>query len=259
MTNKRQRELARAKYERQVLRRAEKAQRNRIVKFSAWGIAVLIAATFLVIKPGSDSGVPVAAPNSSSTALEDVPVVDSCNPPTAIRANNMTFQKADATKPGKSMSLKTNCGDLEIDFNPDTPLTAGTLSFLASSKFYDGTKCHRLTTQGIFVLQCGDPAADGSGGPGFKFDDENLPTPDESGSYNYARGTVAMANSGPNTNGSQFFLVYEDSPLPPNYTVVGNVTKGLSILDDVAAAGVQDGSSDGAPLQSVVIEKATIN
>ena len=107
------------------------------------------------------------------------------------------------------------------------------------------------------MLQCGDPAGDGTGGPGFNFADENLPTASTDGNYVYPRGTVAMANSGPNTNGSQFFLVYQDSPLPPNYSVWGTITAGLDVLDNVASAGVLDGSSDGLPSQAVVISQAT--
>ena len=258
VTNKRQRELARAKYERQTARRAQKAEQKKFLKFAAWGVAIIVAVAVFVIKPGSDSGTPVAAPSSSVSTSSGPQPVESCQDPVSLRTDNMTFQKAGDVKVGKSMALKTNCGTIGFDFNPETPKTASILSFLASSKFYDHTKCHRLTTQGIYVLQCGDPAGNGTGGPGFKFEDENLPQADSTGSYTYARGTVAMANSGPNTNGSQFFLVYQDSPLPPNYTVVGTITKGLDVLDAVSGAGVADGSTDGGPTQTVVIEQATV-
>ena len=131
------------------------------------------------------------------------------------------------------------------------------MSFLANRGFFNQTQCHRLTTQGIYVLQCGDPTATGSGGPGFSFKDENLPKA-ANGSAVYKRGTVAMANSGPNTNGSQFFLVYKDSPLPPNYSVWGHITNGLDILDQIAGAGVAGGTGDGGPNQRVVISKASV-
>jgi peptidyl-prolyl cis-trans isomerase B (cyclophilin B) len=131
------------------------------------------------------------------------------------------------------------------------------MAWLANQGFFANTACSRLTTQGIFVLQCGDPAGDQSGGPGFNFADENLPVASATGEYIYPRGTIAMANSGPNTNGSQFFLVYQDSPLPPNYSVWGSITSGLDVLDNVASAGVLDSSADGPPSQALVISAAT--
>src|SRR6478735_8703463 len=121
--------------------------------------------------------------------------------------------------------------------------------------YFDNTMCHRLTTEGIYVLQCGDPKGDGTGGPGFTIPDENLPKAGADGTAVYKRGTVAMANAGPGTTGSQFFLVYKDSPLPPNYTVVGEITQGLDVLDHIAAQGTADGSGDGAPKQPVQIQK----
>jgi peptidyl-prolyl cis-trans isomerase B (cyclophilin B) len=132
------------------------------------------------------------------------------------------------------------------------------MSFLAQNQFFDGVSCHRLTTSGLFVLQCGDPAGTGAGGPGFSFADENLPSADENGVALYPAGTVAMANSGPNTNGSQFFLVYKDTYLGPNYTPWGTITSGLDVVENIAAAGVAGGASDGAPAQSVVISAATV-
>ena len=105
------------------------------------------------------------------------------------------------------------------------------------------------------MLQCGDPTGSGSGGPGYTVPDENLPT--ETG-VNYPAGTVAMANAGPGTSGSQFFLVYQDTTLPANYTIWGKVTSGLDLVQKIASAGVAGGSGDGAPAQPVVIEQATV-
>ena len=133
-----------------------------------------------------------------------------------------------------------------------TPCTVGSFVHLAQSGYFDGTRCHRLTTGSLAVLQCGDPSGTGQGGPGYSFADETTP------SMTYPAGTVAMANAGPNTNGSQFFLVYADSQLPPDYTVFGTVTGGLKVLTTIAAAGVQGGGTDGAPATPVTISKVTI-
>jgi peptidyl-prolyl cis-trans isomerase B (cyclophilin B) len=131
------------------------------------------------------------------------------------------------------------------------------MSYLANKGYFDSSPCHRLTTQGIFVLQCGDPTASGSGGPAWQVPDENLPK----GSGNiYPAGTVAMANSGPNTNGSQFFIVYEDnSRLGANYTIWGKVIKGLDIVKTIAGLGSNNsnGPGDGAPNQAITIERTS--
>jgi len=133
-----------------------------------------------------------------------------------------------------------------ITFRPLTaqaPCTTFSFRFLAQRGYFNQTHCHRLTTQGIFVLQCGDPTGTGSGGPGYRFDDENL-----SGAT-YPAGTVAMANAGPNTNGSQFFIVWKDTTLAPDYTPFGTVVAGMDVLKKIASAGddSQNGPGDGYP------------
>jgi peptidyl-prolyl cis-trans isomerase B (cyclophilin B) len=130
------------------------------------------------------------------------------------------------------------------------------MGFLANAKYFDQTLCHRLTTSGIFVLQCGDPTSSASGGPGFTIEDENLPEAIEN---NYPKGTVAMANSGPNTNGSQFFLVYADTTLGPNYTIWGKITQGIEILEKIAAAGTSSGATDGSPKFPIEIRSARLS
>ena len=110
-----------------------------------------------------------------------------------------------------------------------------------------------MVTEGIKVLQCGDPTATGTGGPGFTIPDENLPA---EGGVNYPAGTVAMANAGPGTSGSQFFLVYEDTTLPPNYTIWGEVSSGLDVVAKIAEAGVAGGGTDGTPAAPIGIETA---
>lgn len=128
----------------------------------------------------------------------------------------------------------------------DAPCAVNSFTSLAEQGYFDDTACHRLTTQGIFVLQCGDPTEDealrGTGGPGYSFADET------EADDTYERGTLAMANSGPDTNGSQFFMVYDESPLPPDYTVFGSIGEdGLAVLDAIAEEGAQGGAPDGAP------------
>jgi peptidyl-prolyl cis-trans isomerase B (cyclophilin B) len=123
------------------------------------------------------------------------------------------------------------------------PCTTFSFRFLASRGYFNQTHCHRLTVQGIFVLQCGDPTGTGSGAPGYSFNDENL------AGATYPAGTVAMANAGPNTNGSQFFFVWKNTTLSPLYTPFGTVIGGLNVLQKIAAAGddQQNGPGDGYP------------
>jgi peptidyl-prolyl cis-trans isomerase B (cyclophilin B) len=163
----------------------------------------------------------------------------------------------------KTITFTTNCGDIVIALNPKAPQTITNMSVLANAGYFNKSVCHRLTTQGIYVLQCGDPTATGSGSPtGWKgYADENLP---KDGAKNYPAGTVAMANSGPATNGSQFFLVYADTQLGPNYTIWGKITKGLDLVKKIGDVGAytMNGSQpvyagDGYPIQFVEIVKAS--
>ncbi|NNG18933.1 peptidylprolyl isomerase [Naumannella sp. ID2617S] len=135
-------------------------------------------------------------------------------------------------------TLDTNQGPVTITMDRSrTPCTVHSFESLAKQKYFDNTQCHRLVDSGIFVLQCGDPTGTGRGGPGYKYADEL------SRSEKYPAGTVAMANAGANTNGSQFFLVYADSPLPAKYTVFGTLDKdSLGVVARIAAEG-QDGSN----------------
>ncbi|WP_399345234.1 peptidylprolyl isomerase [Umezawaea sp. Da 62-37] len=153
--------------------------------------------------------------------------------------------------------LRTNQGPIPLTLDrKQAPCTVQSFVHLAQHRFYDATTCHRLTTYSTLkVLQCGDPTGTGEGGPGYKYKDE-LPTAlppapnDPTGLRRiYPRGTLAMANAGPATNGSQFFLVTADSVLQPNYTVFGTIgEEGLKTLDKVAAAGVTPTPEDPAPL-----------
>lgn len=285
--SKRQRELARAKYERQQARRsasADKRKRNqRIIAIVVVAALVISGVAWVLIgsSTGSDpvagestASSPASAPASSAASsaaaspdpsaaasaassgepVEEPAVLD-CAAPGTPRVDDMSFDAAPAEGTGASITFATNCGDIVVALDPAAPATVASEVFLAQQGFYDSTTCHRLTTDGIFVLQCGDPAGNGTGGPGYSVPDENLPA---DGEANYPAGTVAMANAGPGTAGSQFFLVYQDTTLPGDYTIWGQVTSGLDIVQEIASVGVADGGFDGTPRQPVFIESATV-
>ena len=163
--------------------------------------------------------------------------------------------------------IETNQGDIPITMDgAATPCTVTAIASLATQGFYDDTPCHRLSTQGYFVLQCGDPGGTGHGGPGYTFADElvdNDPRLQPCGVEldqdfcTYNTGTVAMANSGADTNGSQFILVYGNSKFPPHYTVLGHMdAAGLKVVKAIAAKGIGTqglGLGDGSPKDPVTI------
>ena len=203
----------------------------------------------------------------SVQAAERPTSVASCKKSTAKPRVPATLKQpmAPAKKIPATLTLNTNCGPIRATLlTKRAPQTTTNISFLANSKYYNGTICHRLTTDGLYVLQCGDPTAQGAGSPGgwIGYKEENLP---KVGAKNYPAGTLAMANSGPGTNGSQFFLVYADTQLGPNYTIFGRITSGLDLLKKIAEVGAykveSDGQAyyapDGFPIQLVVIESAS--
>jgi peptidyl-prolyl cis-trans isomerase B (cyclophilin B) len=277
-SNRREKQLAREKYERQQVRRQQAAvarkRRQRIIGIAVAAVIVIAAAAWVAVSRSGSSdepvaeAVPSAAPSSSAAPSGTpapsgsvVPAALSCAEPSDIRANDQTFDTAPAPSPLSQkparITLVTNCGPITIETLPDAaPLTVASEVFLTEQGYYDKTRCHRLTTAGILVLQCGDPAGDGTGGPGYSVLDENLPA---EGSGNYPAGTLAMANAGPGTAGSQFFIVYGDTSLPSGYTIWGTVTEGLDLVQQIAALGVEGGSSDGPPVQPVVIESASVS
>jgi peptidyl-prolyl cis-trans isomerase B (cyclophilin B) len=157
----------------------------------------------------------------------------------------------------RTFTFVTNCGNIVVTtVGSKAPITLTQLSTLARGGYFNNSLCHRLTTQGLYVLQCGDPTATGAGGPNFTYRDENLPA---EGLNNYPAGTVAMANSGPGTNGSQFFLVFADTTLGANYTIWGTITQGLDIVKAIAKAGVKGGGADGTPNQAISINRVTVS
>jgi peptidyl-prolyl cis-trans isomerase B (cyclophilin B) len=266
----RQRALARAKLERQNARRAASARRRRQIQAGvAAGLAVILVAVGIAYFTGAFDR------KKTSTAAEDCTwtsqpasdkVKDVGKPPTTKIVKTGTAQ----------MTVTTNQGAVEAQLNrTDAPCTVASFAYLAGKNFFDNTTCHRLTTSGIYVLQCGDPSGTGQGGPAYKFADEKLPSPadDPSADPNasappsanlYPAGTLAMANSGPNTNGSQFFIVYKDgSSLEAKYTVFGKVTKGLDIVQKIADGGVTPADpsnpGDGKPKTEVKIQSLTVS
>ncbi|MEP6697178.1 MAG: peptidylprolyl isomerase [Pseudonocardiales bacterium] len=153
--------------------------------------------------------------------------------------------------------MKTDQGTLTV--SPDrakTPCTTNGFLSLARQRPFDGTGCHRLTTVGIYVLQCGDPCGTGAGGPGYSLPDENLCL-DRTRPMFYPAGTIAMANAGPGTNGRQFFIVYRDSALAGAYTIFGKVTAGLDAVRHVPAAG-SDPVRDGRPKKPVTVTAVSV-
>jgi peptidyl-prolyl cis-trans isomerase B (cyclophilin B) len=205
-------------------------------------IASALVLSVIVIQPSAQAA-PKSVACKASTAVGHTPM--KLDVPKVVRpVKNMTFK------------LKTNCGEIVFKtYGTKAPLTVTAMSYLANNKYFDNSICHRIVTSGIFIIQCGDPTASGSGGPAWSYPDENLP---QGTGNTYPAGTVAMANSGPNTNGSQFFFTFKDgSQLGPNYTIWGKVTKGLDILQYVASKGI---AADGiAPAQalSIISEKAS--
>ncbi len=153
-----------------------------------------------------------------------------------------------------SATIALTGGDVVLTLDSAaTPCTVGSFVHLAQSGYFDNTPCHRLTASpSLSVLQCGDPSGTGGGGPGYTFPDETRPD------MRYPAGTVAMANAGPDTNGSQFFLVYQDSELPPDYTVFGTISSGSDVLQSIAAQGITGSGNATAPVQPVTISTVTI-
>jgi len=288
-TTKQRRQTARRRLERQLERRAQTARRRRTrnqVIGAVAAVLLVVGGVWLVAaktgnkKPATPAAQASATPTASASAHAAAPV------PTATFAKNkraaaktsgpcrynetsqtlssqytkdvgLPPDPARTPKTGsRTFALTTNQGELTARLDPArAPCTVQSFVFLTGKKFFDGTYCHRLTTgETLAVLQCGDPSGTGQGGPTYQIKDEGLK------GATYKRGTVAMANGGPNTNGSQFFLVYKDSQLPPNYTPIGTLTAGLDVLDKIGKGGTDDsnGAGDGKPVLGVMIQTARI-
>ncbi len=296
-TNEQRRANAKRKLERQLERRAKQARMRRIVVIAAGSIlalAVIAVAVIAIVntKHEHKTNTATTTPSTSAPAStsETAPQTGPTPPlppfkPSADLGANCQYQatpQEPAAKPVKpprtgkiptdpaqvSASMATNQGNIGLMLaNNESPCTVNSFASLIGQKYFDGTKCHRLTTSATLgVLQCGDPKGDGTGGPGYQFANE-YPTdqyppndPKAQEPVVYPRGTLAMANAGPGTNGSQFFMVYKDSQLPPQYTVFGTIqADGLAVLDKIAKAGVAGGGEDGAPANDVTIKSLLLD
>ncbi|WP_116206563.1 peptidylprolyl isomerase [Amycolatopsis circi] len=292
-TNQQRREAAKRKLERQLVRRAEQAKRRKIVGAGVVGGVVLIVAGLVVwiVNSGGSGDPQAAAPPPSSSAppvpsVTNIPTERTALPkrPKALPNPTTCSYPADpsgkppsgkkATVPdGKNVSssgtvnitMKTTQGDIPMTLDRAlAPCTVQAFESLAKQGFYTDTICHRLGVTDLQMLQCGDPDAkgdvttDGRGGPGFTVPDEVVDT------SKYGRGVLAMANTGqPNSGGSQFFMVYGNAPLQPQYTIFGSISdEGLKVLDKIAKNGIgaigQDGST-GEPKQPVKFTAVTVS
>jgi peptidyl-prolyl cis-trans isomerase B (cyclophilin B) len=224
-------------------------------------LSVLVAAALLPAcgtgptTPAASASASASAPSASAPASPAAATGVSCTyRPTGDAAKKVTAPPATDVADTGTLAYVVKLNDRQVPVTLDrakTPCTVNSFVSLAQQGYFDGTSCHRLVNgPGLFVLQCGDPTGSGSGSPGYEFDDEL------SGSETYPAGTLAMANAGPGTNGSQFFIVYADSQLSPNYTVFGHTdAAGIAVLKKIGDGG-QDGSypdGSGKPVLPAVI------
>lgn len=186
-------------------------------------------------QPGSDSSLTTPKPQKSSIIPSHTPKSENRdqNSPTKALTKEQLMPPPEMTIDAAkkySAILKTSVGNITIELTATaTPKTVNNFVSLARANFYNQTIFHRIING--FMIQGGDPNGDGTGGPGYKFDDEPF-------SGEYTRGAVAMANAGPNTNGSQYFIMHQDYQLPKNYVIFGHVTSGLDVVDKIAEASV---------------------
>ncbi|AOS92839.1 peptidylprolyl isomerase [Mycobacterium intracellulare] len=295
-TNEQRRANAKRKLERQLERRAKQAKTRRIVLIAAGSIvavAVVVAVVLTIVNTKHEHKSNTAATTTTSSSSPEsttpagpapsAPPLPAFKPSAEVGANcqypatpEPAAKQVKPPRTGKvptdpaqvSVSMVTNQGHIGLMLaNNESPCTVNSFASLVGQKYFDNTKCHRLTTSpGLGVLQCGDPKGEGTGGPGYQFANE-YPTdqyppndPKAQEPVLYPRGTLAMANAGPGTNGSQFFMVYKDSQLPPQYTVFGTIQPdGLATLDKIAKAGVAGGGEDGAPATEVTITSVLLD
>ncbi|WP_284230993.1 peptidylprolyl isomerase [Mycobacterium antarcticum] len=299
-TNEQRRETAKRKLERQLERRAAQERRRRLFTIigSVAGVLLVIGAVVATViltskSPDNNASADTDTPTSTTDAAPTPPppggaglppfvapagLGADCQYPAApgepaSKKNNPPRTGKVPTDPAQiSASMTTSQGNIGLQLdNAKAPCTVNSFASLAQQGYFNDTPCHRLTTSpGLSVLQCGDPTGQGTGGPGYGFVNEypsNQYQPDDPALQSpvvYPRGTLAMANTGaPGSNGSQFFLVFKDSQLPPNYTAFGTIdATGLATLDKIAAGGVVPGDrgpDDGAPKTPVQIKSLQLD
>jgi peptidyl-prolyl cis-trans isomerase B (cyclophilin B) len=276
-TNQMRRDAAKRKLASQQARRAQQAARRRriaVISSAVVVVVVLVGVVLLSTLGGADDPATDAAASGDTAAATSAAAAGPgvCSYPadgTAGKANQPPPTDGVSSEGAVNVTLATSAGPIGLTLDrAQAPCTVNSFLSLARQGYYDGTSCHRLTTgEGLKVLQCGDPTGSGSGGPGYTIPDEP-PTglaaaPSGGGTVTYPRGTLAMAKtSQPNSGGSQFFLVYDDSTLMPDYTVFGTIDEaGLATIDAVAAGGSDDGNGpgDGRPATAVEIQSVTVS
>lgn len=257
MSSKREREYQHRRLERwqerQTKARAARRRRNAVAGGVLGVVAVaVVAAAVIALDTGAPAAEPTATPSATPSASE---VALDYSP----RTGNGGVVPDASLAEGRTWTgtVTTNAGDIGISLDgAKAPQAVANFVTLAKEGYFDTTKCHRLVTTTIHVLQCGDPTASGSGTPGYSWGPvENAPSDGV-----YPAGTIAMARVGDkgDSMGSQFFFVYADSTIPPDsaggYTVFGRVTSGLDVLQAIADAGVKVVGNDTAPASDVIIE-----
>ncbi|MGL4305426.1 MAG: peptidylprolyl isomerase [Mycobacteriaceae bacterium] len=270
-SNEQRRQAAKRKLERQLQRRAERARKRKQLTIAGTAVAAVVAVgivAVVIVLNRSDNSTNSSTEASNQAACS----YPSTNQPSSIPGiNPPRTDGVDTSVAEVSISMVTDQGNIGLQLdNKKAPCTVNSFISLASQGFFNKTSCHRLSTSGLKLLQCGDPTASGTGGPGYSFANE-YPTNQYSNGdpaletpMSYLRGTIAMANSGLNTNGSQFFLVFGDSPLPPQYTIFGTIDEeGLATLDKISSEGVQGapvgGQGDGAPNLATTITSVQLD
>ena len=272
-TNQQRREAAKRKLDRQLARRAERAKRRKVVGAGVTIGAVVIVAGVVVfmVTRGEPSSVNQAASQSGSKPTAQ-PTSGPCQykptpgSPAAKKVGMPPDPKPTPDKGTVHVAMDTNVGTIDMTLErAKAPCTVQSIVYLVKSGFYDDTPCHRLVNKDVLsVLQCGDPTGTGTGGPGYTIPDEpptELKPAGKGKAVVYPRGTVAMAkSSAPDSGGSQFFMVFKDSKLSPQYTVFGTIAeKDMAVLDKVAEAGVKGGGKDGKPAKPVTIQDAKLS
>ena len=230
---------------------------------SAMKLQATVPSALVAVAAADGSTPPSSGAAAAATTNADGTVACNYQPDTSGNTNltdvgTPPTPEATPTQGTSTLLMSTDRGDLTLTLDrAKAPCAAASFSYLASQSFFDGSSCHRMVNQPSFgVLQCGDPTGTGSGGPSYKYAEEVTPE------TTYPRGTIAMAKtSAPGTTGSQFFLCFVDTQLPPEYTVVGTVDEaGLAVLDTVAAGGNDsaNGQGDGAPNIPVTISTLSV-